>query len=87
MANQGQPSLYKRPAGELVTYEELPALFSDVQSPWNALWMAISRYNRQLEGAKITLVKGQGDVITKENESCFQELGDDDLTMDTGRLA
>jgi hypothetical protein len=46
------------PAGELVTYEELLALFSDVQSPWYVLWMAISRYNRQLEGAKIVLVKG-----------------------------
>jgi hypothetical protein len=57
-----------RPAGELVTYEELLALFSDAQSPWYALWMAISRYNRQLEGAKIVLVKGQGYIQVEEEE-------------------
>ena len=57
-----------RPAGELVTYEELLALFSDVQSPWYALWKAVSRYNRQLEGSKITLVKGEGYVLLEEGE-------------------
>ncbi len=55
-----------RPAGELVTYEELLALFSDVQSPWYALWMAVSRYNRQLEGAKSVSVKGQGYIQVEE---------------------
>jgi hypothetical protein len=59
---------HNRPAGELVTYEELLALFSDVQSPWYALWMAISRYNRQLEGAKIVLVKGQGYILVEREE-------------------
>ncbi len=57
-----------RPAGELVTYEELLALFSDVQSPWYSLWAAISRCNRQLEGAKIVLVKGQGYLLVEEEE-------------------
>jgi hypothetical protein len=57
-----------RPAGELVTYEELLALISDVQSPWYALWMAISRYNRQLEGAKITLIKGKGCFLVEGEE-------------------
>jgi hypothetical protein len=57
---------HNRPAGELVTYEELLALFSDVQNPWYALWAAISRYNRQLEGVKITLVKRQGYVLVEE---------------------
>jgi hypothetical protein len=51
--------------GAPVTYEELLALFSDVQSPWYALWMAISRYNGQLEGAKIVLVKGQGYILVE----------------------
>jgi RNA polymerase sigma factor (sigma-70 family) len=57
-----------RLAGELVTYDELLALFSDVQSPWYALWAAISRYSRQLEGAKIVLVKGQGYLLVEEEE-------------------
>jgi DNA-directed RNA polymerase specialized sigma24 family protein len=32
-----------RPAGKLVTYEELRAIFSDAKNPQYALWMAISR--------------------------------------------
>jgi hypothetical protein len=59
---------HNRPAGELVTYQELLALFSDVRSPWNALWMAISRYSRQLEGARIVLVKGQGYIMVEGEE-------------------
>jgi DNA-directed RNA polymerase specialized sigma subunit len=62
-----------RPAGELVTYEELLALFSDVQSPWYALWIAISRYNRQLEEAKIVLVKGQGYVSPLTYEHLYHQ--------------
>ena len=54
---------HNRPAGELVTYQELLPLFSDVKHPQYALWTAISRCNRQLEGAKLTLVKGQGYVL------------------------
>jgi hypothetical protein len=57
-----------RPAGELVTYEELLPLFSDVKSPQYALWTAISRCNRQLEGARLNLVKGQGYVLVGEEE-------------------
>ena len=53
----------RRPAGEPVTYEELLALFADVKNPQNALWQAISRCNRQLQRAKLTLVKGQGYVL------------------------
>jgi hypothetical protein len=59
---------HNRSDGELVTYEELLALFSDAQSPWYALWMAISRYNRQLDGAEIILVKGQGYVLVEDEE-------------------
>jgi DNA-directed RNA polymerase specialized sigma subunit len=59
---------HNRPAGELVAYEELLTLFSDVQGPWHALWAAVSRYNRQLEGAKIILVKGQGYILVEEEE-------------------
>jgi hypothetical protein len=55
---------HNRPAGELVTYEELLAIFSDAKDPQYALWMAISRYNRQLEGAKVSLIKGQGYILT-----------------------
>jgi hypothetical protein len=57
-----------RPTGELVAYEKLLALFSNVQSPWYALWMAVSRYNGQLEGAIIILIKGQGHVPVDEEE-------------------
>ncbi len=60
---------HKRPAGELVTYEELLPLFADVKSPQYALWMAISRCNRQLEGAKLTLVKKQGYVLVERETS------------------
>jgi hypothetical protein len=59
---------HNRPAGKLVTYEELLPLFSDMKSPQYALWTAISRCNRQLEGAKLTLVKGQGYVLVEEEE-------------------
>ena len=59
---------HKRPAGELVSYQELLPLFSDVKSPQYALWTAISRCNRQLEGARLTLVKGQGYVLVGEEE-------------------
>jgi hypothetical protein len=59
---------HNRPAGELVTYEELRALFADVKNPQYALWQAISRCNRQLEGAKLILVKGQGYVLVGEEE-------------------
>jgi hypothetical protein len=59
---------HNRPAGELVTCEELLAPFSDVQSPWYAPWMAVSRYNRQLEGAEIILVKGQGYLLVEDEE-------------------
>jgi DNA-directed RNA polymerase specialized sigma subunit len=55
---------HNRPAGELVTYEELLALFADVKDPQYALWQAISRCNRKLEGAEISLVKGQGYILT-----------------------
>jgi hypothetical protein len=57
-----------RPAGELVTYEELLSFFSDVKNPQYALWMAISRCNRQLQGAKLTLVKGKGYVLVEREE-------------------
>jgi hypothetical protein len=46
-----------RPTGELVTYEKLLAIFSNVRSPWYALWMAVSRYNRQLEGQQLSWSK------------------------------
>lgn len=59
---------HNRPAGELVTYEELLPLFADVKNPQYALWQAISRCNRQLEGAKLTLVKGQGYLLVEEEE-------------------
>jgi hypothetical protein len=59
---------HNRPAGELVTYQELLPLFSDVKNPQYALWTAISRCNRQLEGARLTLVKGQGYVLVGEEE-------------------
>jgi transposase len=58
-----------RPAGELVTYEELLPLFSDVKNPRYALWAALSRYNRQLEGANLTLLKGQGYVLVERETS------------------
>jgi DNA-directed RNA polymerase specialized sigma24 family protein len=57
-----------RPAGKLVTYEELLPLFADVKNPQYALWQTISRCNRQLEGAKLTLVKGQGYVLVERQE-------------------
>jgi hypothetical protein len=59
---------HNRPAGELVTYEELLAIFSDTKDPQYALWMAISRYNRQLGGAKISLVKGQEYILIVEEK-------------------
>ena len=59
---------HSRPAGELVTYEGLLALFADVKNPQYALWQAISRCNRQLEGAKLFLVKGQGYVLVERVE-------------------
>jgi len=59
---------HNRPAGELVAYEELLPLFSDVKHPPYSLRPAISRCNRQLEGAKLNLVKGQGYVLVGEEE-------------------
>jgi RNA polymerase sigma factor (sigma-70 family) len=59
---------HNRPAGELVTYEELLAIFSAAKNPQYALWMAISRYNWQLDGAKISLVKGQGYILIVEEK-------------------
>ena len=56
---------YNRPPGELVTYEELLNFLSDLKNPLKTLWEMVSRYNRQLEGARITLVKGQGYVLVE----------------------
>jgi hypothetical protein len=54
--------------GAPVTHDELLALFSDVQGPWYVLWMAVARYSRQIAGAEIILVKGQGYVLVEEEE-------------------
>jgi hypothetical protein len=55
-----------RPAGELVSHEELLESFADVQQPLQALRTAVSRYRRQIEGARITVVKGQGYALAEE---------------------
>jgi transposase len=58
-----------RPAGELVTTEELLESFADVQKPLQALRAAVSRYSRQIKGARITAVKGQGYALVEEREA------------------
>jgi len=57
-----------RPAGELVTTEELLESFAAVQKPLQALRASVSRYRRQLEGARITAVKGRGYALVEERE-------------------
>jgi len=59
---------YSRPPGELATYEELLELFSDVADPWGTMWKTVSRYNSQLEGAEIRLVKGEGYALVEEKQ-------------------
>ena len=56
---------FSRPAGELVTYEELLGLFSDVTQPRATAGKTIRRYSRQLEGAEIKVVRGEGYKLVK----------------------
>lgn len=59
---------YSRPVGELVTFEELLELFADVKAPRPTMWRTILRYSRQLEGAEITLVRGEGYKLVEETK-------------------
>lgn len=52
-----------RPAGTLVTDEELLDLFSDVQQPVATMRRTLSRYSSQLEGARIVFRSGEGYML------------------------
>ena len=67
--NQRQALLslfHHRSAGEVVSYGELLALFPDVKDPFQSLWVAVAKCNRELEGSRIVLVKGEGYVLREE---------------------
>lgn len=59
---------YSRPPGDVVTKEELLELFADVNKPLPTLRRTVSRYNGQLEGARIALVRGRGYTLVEEGD-------------------
>lgn len=75
---------YSHSVGELVTYEKLLELFMDVKDPVGTMWKTVRRCSKQLEGARIELVKGEGYVLVEEKNVSSEKVEFPELTKSPG---